>query len=296
MRPFVTSLAGLLSLQLVTACVHEQPEPVALAPDEDALVRFDQLLVSARKRQLSADRIYDGKIYMDAALTPALVAVPVVYRARNCGIDISSARPKLESFLESRGLTTEDRVEFMSFFDAGLATLAERSGAVVCNPQDKSDLQAIYDEFNRLIEPGAEPPVFPDSLLADASEATPPVIPPATAVWADRRSNAASPAARLDPLPWAQAQSSAAVQGGSGEVLPWQQPQAYQSPVSTSAGNEGYYSRYATPEPYTPPTRADVRYAVKTDLGNSTGIPLTDDQQRRASIDAIGVDLTPWLR
>jgi hypothetical protein len=35
---------------------------------------------------------------------------------------------------------------------------------------------------------------------------------------------------------------------------------------------------------------------VKTDLGNSTGIPLTDDQQRRASIDAIGVDLTPWLR
>ncbi|MEQ9200420.1 MAG: hypothetical protein RLN80_10570, partial [Rhodospirillales bacterium] len=96
-------------------------------------------------------------------------------------------------------------------------------------------------------------------------------------------------------FPWSPATGGAAVTPGTSEVLPWRQTNSttsYQQAESTSA----YSSRYATPEPYVPPTRADVRYAVQSDIGNTTGIPITEDQQRRSSIDATGVDLTPWLR
>ena len=257
MRRCAARLSGISALLLCAACIHDQQDPVTLAPDQDAYIRFDQLLVSARKEQIAADRVYDGKIYMDSALTPALVSVPLVYRARQCGIDTASTRPMLEIFLAARGMPQPDVEEFMSFYDAAA-------------------------------------PTFPDTLLADAGEASTPVMPPANAIWADTRTTGAGAATSRAPLPWTQPASNAAVQSGQGEVLPWQNSGT--TSYSSSATNSGYYSRYATPEPYTPPTQADVRYAVQTDIGNATGVPVTEDQQRRASIDATGIDLTPWLQ
>ncbi|MEQ9328700.1 MAG: hypothetical protein RJQ21_15575 [Rhodospirillales bacterium] len=294
MRRCAARLSGISALLLCAACIHDQQDPVTLAPDQDAYIRFDQLLVSARKEQIAADRVYDGKIYMDSALTPALVSVPLVYRARQCGIDTASTRPMLEIFLAARGMPQPDVEEFMSFYDAGLATLAIRSLPEPCGPQEASDITAMFQEFNRIIAEDAAAPTFPDTLLADAGEASTPVMPPANAIWADTRTTGAGAATSRAPLPWTQPASNAAVQSGQGEVLPWQNSGT--TSYSSSATNSGYYSRYATPEPYTPPTQADVRYAVQTDIGNATGVPVTEDQQRRASIDATGIDLTPWLQ
>jgi hypothetical protein len=296
MRRITAQLTGLSILLLGAACIHDQQDPVALAPDEDAYIRFDQLLVSARKEQLGAAKQYDAPIYKDPALTPALLAVPMVYRARQCGIDTAQTRPMLENFLAAKGMPRPDIDEYLNFYDAGLSTLALRATPEPCGPQEASDVSAMFEEFTRLIAPDAAAPSFPDTLLADTGEASRPVMPPANAIWADTRTTGAGAAASRAPLPWAQAPSNAAVQSGQGETLPWQNSGNVTTGYPSSSSNSGYSNRYATPEPYSPPTKADIRYAVKSDIGTSTGIPLTEDQQRRSSIDATGLDLTPWLR
>ncbi len=293
MRRLAAHFSGAIALLLAGGCLHDQPTAIVPEPDDNAFIRFDQLLVQARKDQLMADMVYDGKIYMDPSMTPALIAVPMVYRARQCGLDTSASRPDLLQFLESKGFNSADIAEYMNFFDAGLQALQLRSGPSPCAGQEATDFKAMFDEFNRLILPGAEPPRFPETLLADAADARPPVTPPATAVWADQQTT--GPAAAPSVFPWSPAPGGAAVTPGTSEVLPWRQTSptsGYSQQTSTSA----YSSRYATPEPYVPPTRADVRYAVQSDIGNTTGVPITEDQQRRSSIEATGVDLTPWLR